>query len=360
MKQFILVAGVDYEFKGVNFRVFCDNRLKRIVAANKAKDELKFQIFDFPKGEILTVEITYPGGKQTKKETKLSPFKSISAANYDSTVSGGETHYRFKDGQRDVMSIVDIYEAVRRIGVSAPNTLAELSIFSHGWMGGPILVNSFDDNTMTINMPMVGTLTFSLPAGMRDPDDKDARIKDFRFPTMDAAELGNFQKAFESNGFVWIWGCAFPRLVHEILHKIEHHPTYKSSGLGDNELFQIKNFNAAQADLLESLIKSDIGGPFPDKKNIVIKFKFLKHFFCKITQASYLHHMAVNSKVKTFGAVMGTYSEYDSGALPLMSVHAGFGKHFTFYKNYLGFDYDPEGRKYGAYKPGFTCPAPPP
>jgi hypothetical protein len=364
-KNVILVAGVDYEFKGVDFRLFCDNRVKRLLASNnKSKDDMTFQIFDFRKGEVVTQETTFPGGKRTDKITKLSPspFKAISKANYDATVSGGETHYHFKDGQKGIMSITDIYEAVQKVGINAPNTLVELSFFSHSWMGGPILVNSFDDGSFTINLPPFSTpISLPLPGGMRDPDDMDPRAsKDFVPPTMDATQLGNFKKAFHSDGHVWIWGCAFPRLVHEILHKLEHHPKYKDSGLGDDEVFKFTNFNDAQAEVLERFLSGALGGPFPDRKNIEIKFKFLKHFFCLITVASYTHNIAKNANVKAFGGVMGTYSDYDTGPLPLMSVYKGFAKHFTFYKNYLGFTFDPEGRKYGAYLPGFSCPTPSP
>ena len=41
---------------------------------------------------------------------------------------------------------------------------------------------------------------------------------------------------------------------------------------------------------------------------------------------------------------MGTRSRLTTRALPLMSVEKGFARHFTFYKNYLGFAYDVEGR----------------
>jgi hypothetical protein len=170
MKHIILVAGVDYEFKGVDFRVFCDSRVKRILARNTKKEDLTFQIFDFRRGEVATHEFTYPAGKRVEKKTKLtpSPFKSISRANYD--VSGIEP--RFKDGQRDTMSILDIYRAAQKVGVDAPNTLAELSIFSHGWMGGPILVNSFDDGVVNFIIPLLSVpLRFPLASGARDPDD---------------------------------------------------------------------------------------------------------------------------------------------------------------------------------------------
>jgi hypothetical protein len=54
-------------------------------------------------------------------------------------------------------------------------------------------------------------------------------------------------------------------------------------------------------------------------------------------------------------SVIGTYSEYDSGTLPLMHVAKSFGRHFNFYESYLGFSFDPEGRKYGEFSPTLTC-----
>jgi hypothetical protein len=362
VKTYILVAGIDYEFKGVDFRLFSDNRMKRIMLANKKKDDLTFMIFDFKKGEVFTNKVTYPGGKQTENKSTLSPspFTPLTRANFDRFVVAGETHFKFKDGQHGTMSILDIYKAVQKIGTDSPNTLMELSFFSHAYMGGPILVNSFDDSTMNFLLG-TGTIPFPLPANMRDPDDMDPRgTKDFIAPTMDATALTDFQNAFDPNGHIWIWGCAFPRLVHEILYKIEHNPSYKDSGLGDDVIFKITNFNNSQAELLERALLVELGGPFPDKKKIEIKFKFLKYFFCKVTVASYSHKIAEQSKVKTYGGVMGTYSEYDTGHLALMRVEPSFTRHFTFYKNYLGFNFDPEGRWYGEYKPTFTCAVPTP
>jgi len=43
-----------------------------------------------------------------------------------------------------------------------------------------------------------------------------------------------------------------------------------------------------------------------------------------------------------------------------MSVDAGFSAHFAFYKNYLGFSFDPDGRHYAIYTPGGACTAPTP
>jgi hypothetical protein len=358
MKRYVFVAGVDYEFKGVNFRIFCESRIKRAVNANRIKEDLTFTIVDFKSGEVVTRKVTYARGKKTETVSKDARYSAISQANYDRTGSGRDVHYRFKNGQTNVMSILDVYAEVQQIGVNNPGELQELSVFSHGWMGGPLLVNSFDDGNMTIHLPLTRTpITVPLSAADRDPDDMDPRApKDFTPPTMSAADLLAFQQAFRSDGLIWIWGCAFPRVVHEILHKLEHNPAYRSSGLGDDVLFTFTNLSDAHVTSLARRLRM----LFPNPRRVEIEFKHLKQYFCRSSIASYSQIIADNAKVHVFGALIGTYSEYDTGPTPLMHVHKGFARHFQFYKNYLGFSFDPEGRMYGEYKPGTICPPPGP
>src|SRR5687767_6647800 len=102
MKHFLLVAGVDYKFK-VDFRNFCDNRMKRILARTKAGEEITFKIFDVRKGEVVTHEIAYSRGQRLTKSSKTQPFKPVTKTHYDSD-------HNFKNGNRDVMSAVDIYK----------------------------------------------------------------------------------------------------------------------------------------------------------------------------------------------------------------------------------------------------------
>jgi hypothetical protein len=119
------------------------------MARNKAKEDLRFITMDVRTGEVEVRDVTFPGGKRVEAISRSKPSDPVDPANY--TTSGG--HTRFKPGQAKVMSITDIYAAVRDIGSKGPNTLAELSVFSHGWMGGPILVDSDDDRTMEIQLP---------------------------------------------------------------------------------------------------------------------------------------------------------------------------------------------------------------
>ena len=352
MKRFVLVAGFDYERKGVDFRLFCNSRVKRMVAANRAKEDLSFQVFDVRAGEVVTHDVTYPGGKKSETVNRTQPFVAITSAHYDRIRSGTHVRFRFKDGQTGMMSVTDVYAAVRTIGASNPGELFELSFFSHAWHGGPILLNSDDDGVVTGPPAVVGgPPTVTAVGASRDPDDKDPRDKDFRPPNMTAAQLKEFQDAYRSDGYSWSWGCAFPRVVHEILHKLEHHADYRSSGLADDKIFRFRNFRAEHITSLQRRL----GVTFPNPRDVSLEFKELKRYFCLATQESYTHHLAVQSKKKAFGGVIGTYSEYDKGRLPLMHVEPSFGRHFRFYASYLNFAFDPERRHYGEYSPTFSC-----
>lgn len=214
-------------------------------------------------------------------------------------------------------------------------------------------MNSSDDGRVT-GPPAVpgGPPTVTLVGAGRDPDDFDPRApKDFQPPTMTTAQLTEFRAAFHADGIGWSWGCAFPRVIHEILHKLETHRKYRRSGLSDAETFEFTNFRADHVTVLQGRL----GVTFPDPRRVSLTFADLKRFFCLITMESYNHHLAVAADRAVFAGVMGTFSEYDTGPMPLMHVAPGFARHFRFYANYLGFTFDAEGRHYGAYLPTFTC-----
>jgi hypothetical protein len=364
MRQYVLVAGVDYEFKRVDFRILCDNRRKRIVDSNSTRTDLRFTTIDFRGGETVVTDVTYPGGKKIEKSSRTRTFTTVTRASYTRvTFPDGSTHNRFKPGQWGTASILDVYSTVREIATSTPGTLAELSFFSHGWMGGSILVNSDDDRTALVPVPSVGTapgiVLLTASGTMRDPDDMDPRPQyDFVAPTMDAAALGLFQKAFAADGFVWLWGCSFPKVVHHVLTAMERSSDYKSTGLADDDVLRLTNLNAEDVAYLEVFLMPLLG-PFPaPRSTVTVKFKYLKYFACAANQSSFAARMADASKVPTRAAPLGTYADYDTGKLALMSVYSGFSAHFMFYRNYLGMSFDPEGHRYGVYTPDTSCPMP--
>src|SRR4051812_29819241 len=132
MKRYVLIAGVDYEFKGVDFRSLADNRRKAITRNNAARADLQFTTIDFRAGEVSVTSVTYPGGKKTETTTSTKPFTPIGKSSYTTvTYPDGSRHSRFKSGQTTVASITDVYAKVREIGNSDPGSLVELSFFSH-------------------------------------------------------------------------------------------------------------------------------------------------------------------------------------------------------------------------------------
>ncbi|KZS47074.1 hypothetical protein AWU65_14635 [Paenibacillus glucanolyticus] len=362
MKHYIFVAGFDYQFKNVDFYLLCDNRVKRILVANKTKEDLTFKIFDFRRGDLISLSVTYPKGKLTILTSKLtpSPYKKLTLDNYNRSEEHGESHYSLKDGQRNILSILDVYREVQQIGSSVPGSLMELSFFSHAWMGGPILVNSSDDERVYITNRSTSTsVAFDLPSGARDPDDMDPRAtKDFTYPAMDDASLKNFQQAFHKTGYVWIWGCAFYKHLHEFLTKIEKHSAYKETGLHDDTIFKFTNLDQIYRQMLENWLP-EFNTLFTNKTRIELKFKHLKYLFSKMVVASYSYQIAKNARVKTYGGLLGTFSDFDKGPpLPLMRINRSFHRHLNFYKNYLGFSFDPEGRLYGEYNPDYSFSIP--
>ncbi|WP_456824966.1 hypothetical protein [Cellulomonas sp. P5_E12] len=359
MKQYVLVAGVDYEFKGVDFRVIANSRRTWLEKQNKSKDDLRFTTMDVRTGEIEIRTVTFPGGKRVESVSSMKVFTPVTRASF--ATSGG--HTRFKPNQPGVMGITDVYLKVITIGTISPGTLMELSIFSHGWMGGPILVNSSDDRMREISIPMPfgDPIVMQVPvaATSRDPDDKDGRARlDFQPPTMDAADLASFRKAFHTDGFSWLWGCSFPRVIHHSMWAMERAKGYASSGVAEDTVLTLDAVTPDDVASFEDTLLPLLGR-FPSRNTITLKFGFLRWSFCKENQGSYAAALAAGSDRPVRAALLGTYAEYDTGGDMLMNVPASFVGHFAFYKNYLGLVQDPEGRRYGVYRPALVCAAPP-
>jgi hypothetical protein len=344
--QVILVAGFDYEQNGVSFEGICQNRKARLL---KKDPSLKITLCDFESGEMRSSEVDSKGKRSWKLVKSFTP---ITSANYTSI--GGRK--RFNKNQAGTMSITDIYQLVQDIGKNEPSSLVELSFFSHGWMGGPILVNSDDPNP---NHPF------------RDPNDKDARIfKDFQSPNMMSSAKDNFKKAFSTTGFTWVWGCAFADIFHQVIHRVVNNATYKKAKLAkikDSEAFSF-DFDQRWADQNYGIFPSffpppGMSGKFPQKFNRT--FKQITEFFSEGRENTYCRVIAKVSKVKCRGALLGTYSDYEKDVkLPLMVVpHRGlkfkgkypysddFSSYIKFYRTYMKSSLDPEGRGYGIYSP---------
>ncbi|WP_269519622.1 hypothetical protein [Alteromonas sp. BMJM2] len=199
------------------------------------------------------------------KDISLSPLAKEFVRDLSDHIDNGELAK-----VQNVLSISDIYAAIEELG-KARSIVLELSIFSHAWWGGPVLVNSFDERSDSKTglwfkydsnsaKPSEFAQKFSdaefIAAPIRNPYDKDARSEyDFvsskirfqhwlrsTFPdgadnvhgTLDDEQLkwlrkqdfaikGNLaqrnahaQKSFNENSRVLLWGCSAVR-VHKKL-----------------------------------------------------------------------------------------------------------------------------------------------
>ncbi|MFD6699389.1 MULTISPECIES: hypothetical protein [unclassified Microbacterium] len=363
MRNHIIMAGVDWEFQGVDFQVLATNRRKYLTRQNTAKADLRFLMMDVRAGQVTRVDVTYPGGVKTETSSVVATFGAVARSSIGTfTDSAGVSRTGFKPGQFSVMSITDLYAAVRDIGQNAPGTLQEVSFFGHGWMGGLILVNSFDDRSPIIPVPSTGgaptTITATLGPTQRDPNDKDSRGEyDFVAPTQDAAALTLFKAAFATDGFSWLWGCAFPRVIHHAMWAMEGAKGYATSGTDDDTVLTLDRVVKEDVDYIEGFLLPILKTPFPSRSTITTKFKFLKYVFCAANASAFAAQLATATGKPVLAALLGTYAEYDDPP-DMMHVHTGFTAHVAFYKNYVGMSMDPEGRGYGVYQPGLTCTAP--
>lgn len=339
-KRILLVAGFDYEDPSHLMNSYCHNRIKRILRKKRGSESdpaLSFTLFDVGAGKIRTFDVS--GKKRVwADQTTFTPVTA--ADNYT-----GRTFNRNQSGR---MSITDIYDFVRKQGRSEPGTVHELSFFAHGWAGGPLLVNSFDN----------------LPADTRrDPDDKDGRaLKDFTEPNMDATGRSELAAAFAPAGFTWLWGCVFAAPPFQVLHRLLRDKLYKSGKLKNDDLIELRYFTREHADKFfasDTIFFPERRGDGTYALSFYRSFLEIKEFFQRMIDLSYCKRIAKATGRKCYGALPGTYSEYDkkTSFLPLMLVprssaySANFSGQVNFYKRHMGITLDPEGRGYGTHVP---------
>jgi hypothetical protein len=354
--QAIIVAGFDYQGGGVSFLGLAQNRRKRLLAASS---QMTVTIMDVGAGTVTVSAMTKNDkGAVVRTVTTTSPNSPVTSANYS---AGLGHHARFDTDQAGRMSITDLYAAVRAVGASADTkgSLTEVSVFSHGFFGGPILVNSNDNS---------GSATD------RDPDDKDARArKDFKAPNMTAAQLTEFRAAFAAGARWWTWGCAFTATYRQVTARVVASPLYRRTPPGKLKDTDKIKFEFPQ-DMAQDLypLHPDF---FPQDTRVtkggatVFKtlafertVKQIKDLFLGGVGNSYFNAVAKAAQVPSIGAFLGTYADYEQAdksiKLPLMAIPRSvkiygtdFTRYIAFWVKVLGFKTDPEGHGYGVYPP---------
>lgn len=349
------MAGFDYQDGGINFAQIAGNRQARLIAANP---RLKVTLMDVAAGTTSVSQMTLNAkNKPVRTVTRTATHKPVTAANYSQGLSH---HTTFDTDAAGRMSITDLYAAVEAIGNarSTMHSLTEVSVFSHEYWQGPILVNSLDHSA----------------TGARDPSDKDARLyKDFTSPSMGIGKAAAFKAAFTDDGLWWTWGCTFTESYRQVTDRFINSPLYRSTPPA-----KLKDTDKIKFEFLQAMANAIYGddtvffpqditpGPKGTKIMKVLKFERtvgdIKAFFYRGVSECYHTAVAKAGGVQARGAFLGTYADYESNdkaiKLPLMEIPRStkifgtdFTRYLTMWTKVLGFAADPEGHGYGVYPP---------
>jgi hypothetical protein len=294
------------------------------------------------------------------------------------------------------LSIVDVYHSIR----SAPlKSVLDVHIYSHGFLEGPVLVNS-DDNVE--NDPDLNQFH---PSGKprRDPNDKDGRVRtDFATNMGEDPEVAGEGQAFQgggtaldefkskfvaSGGTVHVYGCdiqdkvviggrtelirSTPFLViHEVFDKpiqsatspigialrADDHakPTnvpIRIDKASDNEA-KLKDPHDPTKPLTRLTVPQLIGGHLSTDNgtgglfegntdgNVTSNYVAIVKYIARQTQKIYVYAGAkALSGITFFGGVPGTSGDKEKpeGGDHTMIVK-GYGRYLNFYQRYLGID----------------------
>jgi hypothetical protein len=385
---FFLVAGYEYSHKGLDFFKMCTGRVRERIAfinrTHKGNDPLvdkdttlRFIRFQIGTGQIEVIDKQFVVGRGVRdpfpKERDWKPLSSVGTGDrfdpntfvtkgpfraINRTTDYKNLHDEYPDFNQsaatsNIMSIVDVYRSVR----AAPlGSVRELSFFSHGWIGGPVLVNSSDE----VNNP-----------DLRDPQDKDGRARlDFSMASMGGSNdlsaklnLAQFMLSFHPKGIMQTWGCNFDielRVIQQAQKRI------RRGGVTDNTVIDF-HFEDWAPDRYEVVDPSFTFFP-RDKTQTDISRKFgeVKKFLRKRLGFSYAFQFATHSGGTTtpgalggktaLGAIPGTEGDDEKSGFRMTKVCAkvdepecpvGFANLFVFYETHFGVKVDDRG--YGIF-----------
>ena len=379
------------------WRVYCERRAALMV---KKDPELRITIFDFYQGEVVQRDpgtqrwttllkreplakhlanyriidedqvgapLSMPASRlmtPTPADVHVLYFSGASELRTDVPIS--EYGKAFYSGARrpkdDSLSITDVYGFLDEIGRLRAGALQELHIFSHGYLEGPILVNSLD---LENGKPDPQTGKLPIPT-RRDRYDRDGRRVDFREGGVINVRVANLRAAFAKNGFSYLWGCTKNQLAYSIIAEARKTLLKEGRGAvmftwgGEQTWGKWEFFNDVLAVI--PLIQTTV--PYT-LKQVVGVLRIL-------IDRSYAQHMANAMQRPVFAALPGTGSNHDrAGPEEQHFLHIPTGDttngddpgeddrpRLDFYRQYLQIGFDKSegrsqtfGRGYGIHLP---------
>lgn len=285
-RRYILVNGVNYphsvEGSISSFKIQTDNYMKKIIKNREKESYIIIHYIDILNGII--TENEYSDNDINGIELSKLSFSSIQKEDYKE-IKG---RLRFVKN-KNIISKNTIYEQVKKIGIEDPYSLAEISIFSHAYWKGPILLNTEEGE-----------------------DDCDMRVEDVEYLSIDE----DFLNAFSQNSIFKIWGCSFPPTTNA-LYSIFRRKGALNPKLDDNQVF---TFSAntlyyypkdrPQEDLIP-IINNILNKNYNVKETINLSFAEIKKILLFNYINMYASVMAKKCNIRVQAALPATYSSTD-------------------------------------------------
>jgi len=320
--QFVLVSAANANDLMLNksFYYCVQPRQDYLFSKYRGKDDLVLTWFEVTSG--LCQQVTMDRKGKRSKLATLKRFKPVTRASYERRGKG----WAFRDGQPDIMSIVDVYRFVED---QVAHSIFEVSIFCHAWEGGPVIVDSYDDR----HYKDASGKTVWIRDEARDPDDKDGRTRDFEPVNRN---LAKFQAAFNPEGAIRVWGCNHTDRDVDLFKRLFLHKEYRRTGMKDSQALVLH---------LPSKYDSEFttrGLPVT-KGRLACTFGELRHYIEREFNSCYNAKAARGAGVKAYGGAPGNGSDVGGkGGFPMYIV-ATPGHNLQiieFYKKYLGVKFD--------------------
>lgn len=275
---YILVAAFNYSTRKYSFSSYATAYRNKIIAANSSQTNV-FIMIDFA-GSIKYYE------NNTLKAQKN--YETIGSVNYPYT-DNKDFYFNQKTGY---ITKNTIYDLIIAIGTSNPGQLKDVSIFSHAYYAGPILVNTYEVGSSEYD-------DYKL-------DDTNYEDVDFRKDDVTNIDATKFKAAFSSNGMVKIWGCNSDAHINYFVKKILASPTYKSDGSTlDTAIFTINDatyYGTKVSSRFSAFINSVTGN------QITISMLNVKKLFAFEYVDSFAAVLAEKTDVTVQSALPGTYA----------------------------------------------------
>lgn len=191
--ELVFVAGTDYFSKGVEHRHYAEGRMRILRKAKQIDDGAIQALFACDERAQVFLALPSSGNKLIEIARKQTGPRTMADGNVGEDIQPGKKHHT--DPHLDVTA-PHFYRYLSQVGRDEPKRVKEAGLFSHSWTGGPILYDTDEAPAFDGAPP-------------RDPDDLDARIKDFN--ATNVAGWPDMNKAFADHATFRVWGCSATR-----------------------------------------------------------------------------------------------------------------------------------------------------